>query len=49
MAEIKKCKFRAAEHTSQCGGAVYWWCLKKQYQINVYEDCKDCKDCKEEG
>lgn len=40
--EIKKCDFRACEKTEECGGAVYWWCLKKQHQINVYEDCKEC-------
>lgn len=42
--ELKECEFRKLEYTSGCGGATYWWCYKKNRQINVYEDCKNCEE-----
>jgi len=43
ITEIKECNYRTVEKIDGCGGALYWWCLRKQCQINVYEDCKDCE------
>jgi len=42
--KLQEYDHRALERTNGCGGAVYWWCLKKQHQINVYEDCKNCEE-----
>lgn len=44
MIDIKKCVYRAVKKTEACGGALYWFCLKKGCQVNVYDDCKDCED-----
>ena len=44
---MNECFYRKVEFTEGCGGAIYWWCYKRNCQINVYENCKDCKDCEE--
>lgn len=39
---LVKCEQREVRHTQGCGGALYWWCLRDNCQINVHETCKDC-------
>lgn len=42
--ELKPCDMREVRHTNACGGALYWWCLRDNKQINVHEDCKNCEE-----
>ena len=42
--ELKKCMYRAIEHTEGCGGAVYYWCEQDNKQVNPFEDCQNCEE-----